>query len=288
MTTAERENLIRLLADLVADGTITEEQAAGILLFAQELTGAETMIPLPSAAPRPIDDDDEAAILALLAAATGLAAVSSYADLRALSRRRRTDAADNLADWHQDQADDIARSLRAGNVRAFQAAAGSLNRIHAAAQAALGARGLPPALRQALADADAESGAYLSRFVDGAGLREIVSRMQPALVAALGLGAVAARWEYDYMARRLAMYGAQGRAGFFRAAEQYDGEGAGYGWVVRYITKDDEGVCGPCSDAEGYYLDGEGPMPGEICLGRDLCRCRRSSEYNPEIYATLI
>ncbi len=288
MSTAERENLIRLLADLVADGTITEEQAAGILLFAQELSGAETMIPLPSAAPRPLDDDDEAMILALLAAATGLATVTSYADLRRLSRARRTNAADALADWHQDQAADIARSLRAGNVRTFQQAAGSLNRIHAAAQAALGARGLPPALRQSLTTADAESGAYLSRFVDGAGLREIVSRMQPALVAALGLGAVAAQWGSDYLANRLAMYGAAGRAGFFEAAEEYDEEGAGPGWVVEYIAQDDDRTCSPCSDAQGYYLPGDGPYPGQICLGRHRCRCRRVPVYDPEIYATLI
>ena len=288
MSTAERENLIRLLADLVADGTITEEQAAGILLFAAELTGAETMIPLPSAAPRPIDDDDEAAILVLLAAATGLAAVTSYADLRRLSRHRRTDAADALADWHDDQAADIARSLRAGNVRIFQQAAGSLNRLHAAAQAALGARALPPALRQSLATADAGRAACRRRFVDGAGLRELVSRMPPALIAALGLGAVAAQWSAEYLASRLAMYGAAGRAAFFEAAEEYDEEGAGPGWIVEYIAQDDDRTCSPCSDAQGYYLPGDGPYPGQICLGRHHCRCRRVPVYDPEIYATLI
>ena len=40
MTQADRDALIRLLADLVADGEITEEQAAGILLYLAELTGA--------------------------------------------------------------------------------------------------------------------------------------------------------------------------------------------------------------------------------------------------------
>ena len=51
MTQADRDALIRLLADLVADGEITEEQAAGILLYLAELTGAETMIPLPTSRP---------------------------------------------------------------------------------------------------------------------------------------------------------------------------------------------------------------------------------------------
>ena len=288
MTPADREALIRLLADLVADGTITEEQAAGILLFAAELTGAEQMIPLPSAGPRPIDDDDEAAILILLAAATGIASLTSYADLRRLSRQRRTAAADALADWHQDQADDIARALRAGNVRTFQTAATDLNRIHAAAQAALGARGLPPALRQALADAEAEDSAYLGRFADGAGLRELIALLPPETIAALGLGALAARYSQAYLASRLAMYGARGRAGFFRAAEEYDGESAGYGWVVRYVARDDDATCGPCSEAQGYYLPGDGPYPGEVCLGRHRCRCRRVSVYAPDVYESLI
>ena len=81
MTQADRDALIRLLAaDLVADGEITEEQAAGILLYPAELTGAETMIPLPTRSrPRP-SDDDETAILVLIAGASAIAGIASAAE----------------------------------------------------------------------------------------------------------------------------------------------------------------------------------------------------------------
>ena len=289
MTQADRDALIRLLADLVADGEITEEQAAGILLYLAELTGAETMIPLPTSRPAPLSDDDEAAILALIAGASAIAGITSAAELYRLGRRAtRTAAADRLADLHEARAGSIARAMaETGNVRNFQAAAAILNRRHLAAQAGNGARGLPADLRAMIAAVEAEQAAYLSRFVDQIAIRQIAGSLPRDLAAALGLGALSA-YGAEYLVNRMAQYGARGRALFFQAAEQYDGESTGYGWIVRYIARDDDRTCGPCSEAQGYYLPGTGPYPGEICLGRHRCRCRREPVFAPDIYASLI
>lgn len=288
MNATERERLIRLLSDLVADGEITEEQAAGILLFMAELTGADAMIPLPTAQPAPLSDDDEAAILAMIATASGIAGITTAAELYRLGRRAtRAAAADRLADLHEAQAGQLAAELaRSGNLRRFQAAAAAMNRRHIAAQAANGARGWTAALSEQIAAIEAEQAAYLARFVDQAALRQIAEILPRNLAAALGLAALS-RYSAEYLAGRLAQYGAAARGQFFRAAEEFDGESAGYGWIVRYIARDDDRTCGPCSDAQGYYLPGTGPYPGEICLGRHRCRCRREPVFAPDIYATL-
>jgi hypothetical protein len=77
------------------------------------------------------------------------------------------------------------------------------------------------------------------------------------------------------IARRSAMYSGAGRAQWFRARELSEGEGI----LVYYVAVDDKVTCLPCFSAEenGPYKPGEGPFPGEVCLGRGSCRCRRES-----------
>ena len=243
------------------------------------------MIPLPTSRPAPLSDDDETAILVLIAGASAIARITSAAELYRLGRRAtRTAAADRLADLHEARAGSIARALaETGNVRNFQTAAAILNRRHLAAQAGNGARGLPADLRAMIAAVEAEQAAYLSRFVDQIAIRQIAGSL-PATWPPRSDSALSA-YGAEYLVNRMAQYGARGRA-IFQAAEQYDGESTGYGWIVRYIARDDDRTCGPCSEAQGYYLPGTGPYPGEICLGRHRCRCRRRPVFAPDIYAS--
>lgn len=82
----------------------------------------------------------------------------------------------------------------------------------------------------------------------------------------------------DYVAARAKLYAGAGRALWYRIAEADDPRG----WVVDYESVDDAGTCSPCINAEmnGPYLFGERPFPGEVCLGRGRCRCRRQSRFD--------
>ena len=93
-----------------------------------------------------------------------------------------------------------------------------------------------------------------------------------------------------WIAARLTTYGGAARALFYQGYETQglpDGE-SGPGWVSEYEAEDDDHTCGRCHDAQGYYLPGEGPMPGRECLGGNKCRCRRVMIYAPDIYQELI
>jgi hypothetical protein len=85
------------------------------------------------------------------------------------------------------------------------------------------------------------------------------------------------------LASRAALYGGSGRAVFYRERET----SLPIGYVVEYQSHDDGSTCKPCSSAEGLYLPGSGPFPGEVCLGHSRCRCVRVPKYNPE-RATLL
>lgn len=76
-----------------------------------------------------------------------------------------------------------------------------------------------------------------------------------------------------YIASRSKLYSGAARGIYYRMNE----EGTKAGFVIDYISRDDQGTCSPCLVAEqkGPYLPGEGPYPGEVCLGRGHCRCER-------------
>lgn len=78
---------------------------------------------------------------------------------------------------------------------------------------------------------------------------------------------------------RLSLYSGSGRAEWFRGHEEDTGEGD----VVDYVSLDDNSTCYPCLLAEenGPYLPGVGPFPGEVCLGRGRCRCKRVVRHDP-------
>lgn len=112
----------------------------------------------------------------------------------------------------------------------------------------------------------------LARFT-----REIAARQ-----ALFDAGGRAAMTELE-IAARARMYRGFVRAEFYRQAET-DVEP---GFVIEYVSLDDNGTCSPCIDAEGFYLPGEGPLPGEVCLGHGHCRCRRNQIFDAALYAEL-
>lgn len=89
----------------------------------------------------------------------------------------------------------------------------------------------------------------------------------------------------EYVTSRARLYSGAGRALWYRVAEARDGEG----WVVDYHAVDDKGTCFPChaAEAEGPYLMGEGPMPGDVCLGRGRCRCQRIPRFDRQAWEIL-
>lgn len=277
-----RSEFAAMLARLVRDGTISEDEAAGLLIQydAGEIDPAQPMPPEMGA---------EGITQEEIAIAVGLI-------IFALRRgRRMSQAADQvflesalagelsrriaLADWIQDdwsrQAAELARDLADGRITLAQWQERSLAGIrrNGIALEILGAGesrrigGAIPAYLQ-------REAAYLARFAETISLFDAQGRP-------LSEGQIRAR---------LQLYGGQGRAQFFRLFEQaQQGRGqGGPGWVVEYIAVDDERTCWPCSAAQGYYLPGAGPFPGEICEGGGHCRCSRISLWAPDIYQSLV
>lgn len=90
----------------------------------------------------------------------------------------------------------------------------------------------------------------------------------------------------DKNAARAPLYGGNIRGIYFKLIEL--GYSMSQGWVSEYITKGDKSTCKSCREAAGYYLPGQGPMPGQVCKGRARCRCKRVLKYDPARYNLLI
>lgn len=278
-----RRQLAELLGRLVAAGEMTQEQATAVYLATMDDgTLLDEALPLPpylGMQRQPPADDDT---IRLIAAIAGIAILSNAT----LGERQRIDAADLLQEYHAAAAVEIANALALQqlSVAEFQRRMIALNEEHNAAQIALGAaenrRQFAPTLDS---QATIQAG-YLQRFADvtSAGI----------LSDAAGMEGARRPFSANYLAQRAAQYGGIGRALFFQAYEALGlprlANGNAPGIVIRYIAMDDAGTCSPCHRAQGYYLPGAGPFPGQICLGRQNCRCRRITVYDPARYAALI
>lgn len=280
--------LLDTLAALVADGELTEEQAAGILVNWQQIAGLETMIPLPTAAGvQAEEDDDGAAVLLILAAVLGSRAAHAKrpADiLRRLAPRYRRPMVDAIQEHHATQAAQLADDLAAGRltVAEWQQAARRLNQATIRTLAELGSAAgqIPGRMAETIRQIQLEQAAYLQRFAEQIAISRIAAArpdLFPAGVRVLTMAQIAAR---------LAMYSGPGRALFFGIGEAEEG-GAGY--VAYYESVDDPNTCSECLEAEAGspYLPGDGPMPGDVCLGGGNCRCWRELVYDPAEYARL-
>lgn len=116
---------------------------------------------------------------------------------------------------------------------------------------------LDPIMREQLA--------YLSRFADQMAIRNWLNKpMSDAQIAA-----------------RSKMYAGAGRAQWYRSSEKE----LDTGYVIDYVSQDDNHVCTACLIAEEQspYLPGVGPYPGKICFGHGNCRCLRISRYAPAV-----
>lgn len=257
----------QLLERAVLDGVITQRQADD--LFRRFLNGEIDPVDIPLPPEQmggAISDKDIAFTLALIALLD-----ISLSSVRLNEEHKIVDA---LQRWWQDKAWDLATGYRRGNLtlEEFQRESARLLRqlYLAAAYTAQDVEELPPELLRRIQDMIRLEEAYLSRFADAIAINQIVGQEPTA----------------DYLGIRLGLYGAGARSIFYQIVESQRLLDA-FGWVAQYIPLDDPNTCGPCSEAAGFYLPGSGPYPGDVCLGRGLCRCRRVLQYRPDIYAEL-
>lgn len=270
-----RDEFIDLLSRLVADGELTELDAADLLaeFDAGKITDVPSVLRAQEAIRPPDDHNSELALLALLA----LLASRNRPTLRPFPPRTALTMANAAQAIFERNVTNLAAALSNGDIVLADWQRSMLAEIeeHVLQQMFLanGEAVLTPLQRARLQTIVAEQGAYLQRFADQAALRQ-------------GLGTP---FSEAYTANRSQLYGGVGRSEFFRGSEESAvarGD-VSDGWVFEYIAIDDRGTCSPCHAAQGFYLPGQGPMPGQICLGAGYCRCRRVAQYNPEMYRNL-
>lgn len=274
------DEYLDLLDRLIADGTITFAEAEVLALQYDEFDDIDAIL-----APEDMESWSErldlvvlaiimAALFSLLRRSTGRNNASST--LAALSYQQRTAMFGTVQDSFQQETAALARDLANGVLTPaqWQSAMNSsiLSHFRSVAYAAYGTTGLSPAQEAAFQNAVRVQQAYLTRFADQYILSQV--RGQP--------------WSAQYIANRAAMYSGAMRAFAFRAVESRSDFTAG--WVFYYVAVDDDNTCSPCIEAmqQGPYLSGEGPVPGEVCLGRSRCRCNRYPVFDPDAYQTLI
>lgn len=295
----EREAFVQFLARCVADGILSEGDAADLILrYDMGELGDGWELPV---APEDNQGVDGAALAgALLGLLAYLATqrvrtqdmtpaqitLSGTIDLgggvapvRILRNLGNVDRLiTGLQTGYEGQARGLATALAEGRISVAQWQLGMEGAIqsHIVQQMAAGGGSTVLTPRQ-WADVErimAEQNAYLGRFSDTIALRR-------------GMGAPLSE---AYIANRAESYGGIGRGlGYSEAEGAMLADGTLNGYVCDYISRDDSATCVNCLQAqrEGPYLPGAGPYPGQICLGRNRCRCRREYRYDPDAYRRL-
>lgn len=273
-----RDEYLLLLAEAVRRGALDEENARWLLAQFDAGELRPEWLPMPTDAAlelmrQPVDveqgyGNEELAALLLLLAALGLREIQNLNQRMAQESRRA--ARDVLrARWERtvmQLADDLAAT---GNVAAWQQSMTTEIRRYYIGQMTGGlGRSLTPAEMLRLERILEGQAGYLTRFAGDVG-------------AHLAMGDPLSR---AYTAQRSRMYGGEAWSLWHRGNEVGEDRP---GWVVEYVAVDDMGTCAPCSAAQGYYLPGAGPYPGEICDGGSNCRCERVLVYLPEMYRQL-
>ena len=260
-----REELVQLLARLVFDGVLTEEEAAAIL-DAFDRGEEPDLLGIPIAPPAALEMPGSFDFVEYVA----YLSVAQAASLRRGVRPSWPETPDGAQDVFSFRAQRLAQQLvqRDIDVAEWQRRMRRLITEYVTTQVVQGGRFtvMTPAIQDRLRAQLRVQFAYLSRFADE---------------AALG------RLSEAQLANRSVQYGGQGRGEFYREREEQDvGQ---FGMVIDYISLDDDRTCMPCSDAEeqGPYLPGAGPMPGQVCLGAGNCRCVRRTRYDPSVYLVL-
>jgi hypothetical protein len=276
----DRNRFIDYLARLVQDGMITGADAADLVRrFDAEDLPPDFVLPTePAALAASVPEDERNRYAVILLANVLPLRRQTRAGLRQWSTAARRGQIDGLQAEFERRIEALADRLAAGTMTIPQWQRAMLREISAYQRAAVivGSGQLEPDgyLAGQLDDAGRRQTAYLSRYAD-----------QIAATPLTGAAAFTAL----YLANRSRSYGGLGRGLFHRSLEYQagnDGE-IGAGWVVEYVARDDNRTCGPCIEAQGYYLPGSGPYPGEVCAGGGACRCERILIYDPAIYARL-
>ncbi len=278
----ERAEFAALLLRLVDDGTIDTAQAADLLaLYDAGDLGRPDLPQPPAQAIRGLDSNDVAAALLLLLLLLGRgASTTAPATMPTLASAARLALATQLQEDFGRTVGHLAARLARGEIAVgdWQAIMGATLRTHHSQMVltGLGADGLTGAQ---LARMDAllrEQMAYLSRYADQIAVRQMMG----------------SAWGEGYLANRSQQYAGVAWEQFWRHTEEANEANGdtGWGWVYDYISEDDASTCDPCLEAEieGPYLSGQGPYPGQICLGRGACRCERRARYDPVIYLALV
>lgn len=260
----ERERLIAWLVRLVADGLMREEEAGEMLRAydAGEIDVDALFLPvLPE--PKSVQDDAEraGALLERMFGALlgGLLATRRGPRWAVVAADVRYPAA--LQTWWAERSATHAHALATGSLNPAQwmSAVDDDLRTYMTMQHMGGwggGVGDPAALERAVR----RQRAFLSRFADETALRQ--QQGQPFSEA--------------YLANRTEMYGGAGRAHYYESQIEAHVQAGDLGlFRVRYIAMDDGGTCQPCHDAMGLYEPGDPnmPLPGQVCLGRNKCRC---------------
>lgn len=216
-----RDRLIDYLARLVADGVITEAEAARIISYYDAGEVEEFELPL---APDelPVDDDHTAEIIAALLLLLNRSEIASIPQTAQLA----------VINQVQDEFERIVRGLAGRystgllSLPTWQTEMLSAMRQHTMQQMMVGSRRtvLSPGQLTRLEEIMRSEAAFLSRFADQ--------------IAAQGIeGALMSEAQ---IANRAALYGGVGRGEAFRWAED---AGAQTGYVVDYVSRDDIRTC---------------------------------------------
>lgn len=273
-----RAELVIILAELILREVINEDDARALL--AQFDRGEWVDLPLPLAeAVTPVTTRDGMTAWVVLLTSLGATIGAQVAQQVPTSTRRILTEAQgrNLRDRLRAEFDTEMRRL-AGRVAGgaatgtWQADMTNTVRRYMLAQASAGlGRPLTQAEINAIAPRINEQSQYVYRYA-----ADIAARRQTGNP-----------YQVAYLNNRSTQYGGVGWGMYFEGQEAvYGGQD---GWVVDYISRDDDRTCGPCLDAEnnGPYLPGQGPMPGQVCLGRGYCRCERRLRYDPAAWGRL-
>ncbi len=281
-----RGEFIQILTQAVMDKQITETQAKELVaLYDEQGTPVSmTAVSLADLLARQDAEDDRIRhlmmvfLLVLLGLGGTITPDAQTWDaieqmIRGLPIARRTALMDTAQDVMGEELGRLTERLGAGlSLDEWMVEADKLVRRQMYLGRMLGAGALTAGIMEVSREMARDS-RYLARFGGEIMLRQMLGKpMSGAWIAA-----------------RLTTYGGAARSLFYEGYETQglpDGE-SGPGWVSEYEAEDDDHTCGRCHDAQGYYLPGDGPMPGRECLGGNKCRCRRVMLYAPDIYQEL-
>lgn len=260
-----RNEFIAWLSRLVADGVITDDEAAQML---REFDRGERQwdAPLPlSTAIQGGDSIDEAAMLAVLLALLGgrrfPSITASHANLQLIN---------GVQTAFEREGYRLAAELTSGRMPLTQWQAAMLRNLQtqggAAVALATQTRGVR--LTGRLENALRLQSAYLSRFADSLALK-------PQSEAAVG--------------SRSALYGNFIRSLYYEENEAAHASALPDGWIVQWNSQDDRHTCPLCIERDGVtWLPASAhPVPGQpgVCFGR--CRCWLEYVYDTERWRAL-